>query len=73
MKGPIDHAPAGAEAMPPTRDLFKTMWEVEQTWMPDIRALCDEAQQRGTRVIRIYSLDELDALAANASSSTIST
>lgn len=65
-KGPIDHAPAGATAMPPTRDLFRTISEVDQTWMPDIRALCDAAEHEGKRVIRIHSIDELDALATGA-------
>jgi adenylate kinase family enzyme len=67
-KGPIDHAPAGAEAMPPTRDLFRTIWEVDQTWMPGIRVLCDAAEQEGKRVVRIHSIDELDAFTIDASS-----
>lgn len=61
--GRIDHPPAGEDTMPPTRDLFRTMWEVNETWMPRIRALCDAAEQEGTRVIRIHSTDELDAVA----------
>ena len=35
--------------MPPTRDLFRTMWEVNETWMPRIRALCDAAEQEANR------------------------
>jgi adenylate kinase family enzyme len=65
-KGPINHAPAGAEAMPPTRDLFRTIWEVDQTWMPGIRALCNAAGQEGKRVIRLRSIEQLDALATGA-------
>jgi adenylate kinase family enzyme len=63
MQGPLDHAPAGAEEMPPTRDLFRTIWEVEQAWMPGIRSLCDEAQQQGKLVVRLHSIEELDAYA----------
>jgi len=65
-KGRIDHPPAGAETMPPTRDLFRTMWEVDQTWMPSIRALCDAAEQERKRVIRLCSIDELNVLATGA-------
>ena len=26
--------------------LFRTMWEVEQTWMPEVRVLCASAEPR---------------------------
>ena len=60
QSGKLDHTPGGLSAMPPTRDLFRTIWEIEQDWMPDIRRLCIEAQAAGKTLIRIGSVDELD-------------
>jgi hypothetical protein len=37
------------------------MWEVEQTWMPDIRSMCAEAELEGKAVTRLESVDEIDA------------
>ena len=62
-EGPPEHAPAGAETMPPTRDLFRTIWEVDQAWMPGLRAMCREAERQGKLVTRLVSVDELDAFA----------
>jgi adenylate kinase family enzyme len=59
--GTLDHAPGGFAQMPPTEALFRTIWEVDQTWLPDIRALCTEAETQGKIVTRITSVDELDA------------
>jgi adenylate kinase family enzyme len=40
------HAPpAGMGERPPTMRLFKTMWEVDQNWLPGIRDLCCQAEQ----------------------------
>jgi hypothetical protein len=47
--------------MPPTQALFRSIWDVEQTWMPEIRALCANAEMRGSSVIRLASVDELNA------------
>jgi hypothetical protein len=49
--------------MPPTRELFRTMWEVDQTSMPDIRSMCAEAELAGKVVTRLASVDEIDAFA----------
>jgi adenylate kinase family enzyme len=62
-RGQLDHPPAGAAEMPPTRELFRTMWEVEQTWMPELRSMCAEAELEGKTVTRLSSVDEIDALA----------
>lgn len=59
--GRLEHAPAGIAAMPPTRDLFRTIWEVDRDWMPGIRALCTEAEAGGKIVTRLASVDEIDA------------
>jgi GTPase SAR1 family protein len=62
-RGALDHAPGGISQMPPTRDFFRTIWEVDQTWIPEIRALCREAETQGKIVTRLTSVDELDAFA----------
>jgi adenylate kinase family enzyme len=60
-QGRLDHAPAGSAEMPPTRELFRTIWEVDQTWLPDIRSMCAEAKLKGKRVTRLGDIDEIDA------------
>jgi AAA domain-containing protein len=59
--GKLEHTPAGIAQMPPTKRLFQTIWEVDQTWMPGIRTLCTEAEARGKLVTRLTGVDELDA------------
>jgi adenylate kinase family enzyme len=61
--GTLQHAPGGISKTPPTRELFRSIWDVEQNWMPNIRRLCTEAEQQGKAVIRIDSVDALDAFA----------
>ena len=39
--------------LPPTRELFRTMWEVDRGWMPDIRSMCAEAELEGKAVTRL--------------------
>ncbi|MBB3285391.1 MULTISPECIES: adenylate kinase [unclassified Rhizobium] len=63
QSGKLEHAPGGLSAMPPTRDLFRTIWEIEQDWMPDIRRLCTEAFDAGKRLTLIHNVDELNTLA----------
>lgn len=60
--GKLDHTPGGLSAMPPTRELFRTIWEIEQEWMPAIRRLCIQAEAGGKALTLIRSADELDAL-----------
>ncbi len=59
--GTPEHAPGGITQMPPTEGLFRTIWEVEQTWMPELRTLCREAEKQGKTLIRLTDVDELDA------------
>jgi hypothetical protein len=59
----LDDPPAGAAEMPPTRELFRTMWEVEQIWMPNIRGMCATAVLEGKAVTRLGSMEEIDAFA----------
>jgi adenylate kinase family enzyme len=62
-KGPIEHPPAGGSNMPPTEGLFRTMWEIDRDWMPEVRRLVAEREARGKRVTRIASVAELVAFA----------
>lgn len=66
QSGKLEHAPGGLSTMPPTRDLFRTIWEIEQDWMPDIRRLCAEAQDAGKTLTLVPSVDELNALIEEA-------
>jgi adenylate kinase family enzyme len=61
--GRLEHAPGGVSKMPPTDALFRTVWEVERTWMPEVRALCANAEANGTAITRIASMEELNAFA----------
>jgi adenylate kinase family enzyme len=58
--GGLDHPPAGLAQMPPTEALFRTIWEVDRDWMPEIRRLVALVEQRGKRVVRLSSVAELN-------------
>lgn len=58
-----DMRPAGMDEKPPTMTLFKTMWEVDQNWLPAIRELCRRTAQT-KRLVRLCSLEEVDAYSA---------
>jgi hypothetical protein len=59
-RGGLDNPPADAAEMPPTRELFRTMWQVDRTWLPDIRSMCAEAELEGKAVTRLASVEEID-------------
>jgi adenylate kinase family enzyme len=61
--GQLQNAPGGISEMPPTKALFQNIWDVAQAWMPGIRVLCDEAERKGTKVIRLKAFEELTAFA----------
>lgn len=63
-KGDIAHPPAGAKQMPPTEDLFRTIYEVDRDWMPEVRRLVAAAESAGTPVERIADIASLDRAAA---------
>jgi hypothetical protein len=46
--------------MPSTEALFRTIWEVDQNWMPEIRRLVALEEQRGKRIFRLNSIADLD-------------
>ena len=59
--GKLDNTPGGIAEMPPTKALFQTIWDVEQTWMPEIRTLCRAEAENGKSIIQLHSVDELTA------------
>jgi adenylate kinase family enzyme len=63
-KGEIAHPPAGAKEMPPTEDLFRTIYEVDRDWMPEVRRLVAAAEGSSTRVERIGDIASLNRVAA---------
>jgi adenylate kinase family enzyme len=65
VSGKLEHTPGGISTIPPTDALFRTIWEVEQTWMPEVRALCSDAEANRTTVTRITSLEELNAFTSS--------
>jgi adenylate kinase family enzyme len=60
LTGAIENPPAGLAKMPSTEALFRTIWEVDQSWMPEVRRLVSLEEQRGKRVFRLSSIAELD-------------
>jgi adenylate kinase family enzyme len=58
--GAIENPPAGLTEMPTTEALFRTIWDVDQNWMPEIRRLVALEEQRGKRVFRLGSVAELN-------------
>jgi adenylate kinase family enzyme len=58
--GAIENPPAGLTRMPSTEALFRTIWEVDQSWMPEIRRLVSLQEQRGKWVFRLSSIAELN-------------
>jgi hypothetical protein len=63
-EGAIEHPPAGSTKMPPTEGLFRTIWEVNRDWMPDIRRLVAIEEQQGKRVVRLGSVADLNGFAS---------
>ena len=61
-KGEIVEPPGGIDDMPPTEALFRTIWQVDQEWMPLVRAEVEECGRRGAKVTRIRSLEALTEL-----------
>jgi adenylate kinase family enzyme len=58
--GNLESPPAGIAQMPRTEALFRTIWEVDQTWMPEIRRLVAVEEERGKRVARLASVSDLE-------------
>jgi adenylate kinase family enzyme len=58
--GAIENPPAGLAKMPPTEALFRTIWEVDRHWMPEIRRIVALEEQQGKRILRLGSISDLD-------------
>ena len=58
--GAIENPPAGLTEMPTTEALFRTIWEVDQNWMPEIRRLVALEEQCGKRIFRLGSVTDLN-------------
>jgi adenylate kinase family enzyme len=61
--GQLEHPPAGIAKMPRTQALFRTIWEVDKTWMPEIRRLVAMEEECGKRVSRLAAVSELEQFA----------
>jgi adenylate kinase family enzyme len=50
----------------PHIEVDSLLWqpEADQTWLPRLRSHCREAEERGTKVIRLESVKEVAAFAA---------
>ena len=64
--GGIENPPAGLTQMPPTEALFRTIWKVDQDWMPEIRRLVALEEQGGKRIFRLGSISDLDEFEGRA-------
>jgi len=54
--GRNENPPAGLASMPPTEALFRTIWEVDQNWMPEIRRLVALEETCGKQISRLSSI-----------------
>ena len=63
-KGELERPPAGIHDMPTTEEMFRSLWDVEQDEMPEIRRLIAAEEQRDKKVVRIASVDELNKFSA---------
>jgi hypothetical protein len=63
--GRLADPPAGATEMPPAEDLFRTIWEVDGDWMPEIRRLISVEERRSKRVHRLAAIEDLSRFAEN--------
>jgi adenylate kinase family enzyme len=59
--GRLGHPPANIATPPPTEDLFRTIWEVDRDWMPEIRCLVAGEENNGKSVRRVTTVHELAA------------
>lgn len=57
--GILEDPPAGAMAPPSTEALFRTIFEVDRDWMPEIRVLIDLEEKREKRTVKIESVEAL--------------
>ncbi len=68
--GAIENPPAGLTKMPPTEALFRTIWDVDQNWMPEIRRLVALEEQQGKRIFRLNTMSDLDGFDSRLSAAS---
>jgi adenylate kinase family enzyme len=59
ITGHREHVPAGMTEPPPLDGLFKNIWDVDRSWMPEIRSLIEAEELRQKRIFRLTSVDDL--------------
>ena len=62
--GKLGEPPAGSAEMPPTKALFQNIWEIDRSWMPELRKLAATEAARGKAVFHLTALEEIDGFAA---------
>jgi hypothetical protein len=62
--GLLPHPPGGIHEAPPLAALLGTIREVDRTWLPELPRWVDAAEAGGAAVMRILSLSQLAAYAA---------
>jgi adenylate kinase family enzyme len=63
--GKLQNPPGGQLKPSPTATLFQLMWDIDQNWMPHIRALCAQEEAAGKIVTRLTSANALQAFGKN--------
>src|SRR3954447_5477803 len=61
VRGLSNAPPISPGGIPPVKELFESMWQVDRTWLPHIRETCAKAELQGKAVTRLGSVDEIDA------------
>jgi adenylate kinase family enzyme len=61
-RGTLEHPIAGIAEAPGTREMFQALFETDRDMMPTIRRLAEEAERQGKPVLRVASVEQLDAL-----------
>jgi adenylate kinase family enzyme len=59
-QGTREAPPGGFAEEPPVDRLFRTMWDVDREWMPEMRRQVADEATRGKTVFEVTSLEELD-------------
>ena len=59
----VRQPPGAIDTMPPTEALFRTMWEVDQGWMPMVRELCRRSERSGATLYRLGTIAALNGFA----------
>lgn len=61
-RGAPTERPGEIEEMPPTEALFRTIWQVDQDWLPELRETVRRREAAGAAVTRIESVEALSEM-----------